>query len=244
MSALMAVDRGELIGRFHVGKRGVELALPGGVAGKAMPGRSARAACSSSMSAARSVTASRAASFCRPTCRPPTWAKRRPAFLLPPTYFCTSSIFEAGTIDLRVAVKLEHQVLFGLVGLFQQLQAAVAADAVRQVDDVVALAQLEKAVDDAAQPAARGAVQVGAMKQLAAADQRHAIGHQAKAGLQSARSDSAARPAAASRGRWRRFPATVRSRLGLADDEHVLPAGVAGAHRRRRARRAPWRCRR
>ena len=40
-----------------------------------------------------------------------------------------------------------HQVLFGLVRLFQQLQPAIAADAVRQMDDIVALAQLEKAVD-------------------------------------------------------------------------------------------------
>ena len=80
--------------------------------------------------------------------------------LLPPTYFCTSSIFDAGHVDLRAAVELELQVLFGLAVLLQQLQPAIAADAVRQVDDVVAFAQLEKAVDRAAQPAPRGPVQV------------------------------------------------------------------------------------
>ena len=114
------------------------------------------------------------------------WASVGRPFLLPPTYFCTSSIFEAGTKIFRVAVKLEHQVLFGLVPFFEQLQAAVAADAVRQVDDVVAFAQLEKAVDHAAQPPPRGAVQIGPVKQLAAADQRDALADQAKAGLQPA----------------------------------------------------------
>ena len=121
-----------------------------------MPGRDARAACSSSMSAARSITACLAASFCSAHSRPPICASVG-RLLLPPTYFCTSSIFDGRHVDFRAAVEFELEMLFDLVVLFQQLQAAIAADAVRQVDDVVPFAQLEKAVDHAAQPAPRWA---------------------------------------------------------------------------------------
>ena len=68
----------------------------------------------------------------------------------------------------------------------QQLQAAVLADAVREMDDVVPFAQLEKAVDHAAQPAPRGAGEVAAVKQLAAADQHDPLADQPKAGVQRA----------------------------------------------------------
>ena len=111
-----------------------------------MPGRASRAACSSIISAARSVTARCAASFCRTHALPPMCASKTFA-PLPPTYFCTSSIFAARHVDLRAAVVLQLQVLFGPAILLQQSQPAIAADAVRHVHDEVALAQLEKAVD-------------------------------------------------------------------------------------------------
>ena len=208
-----------------------------------MPGREARAACSSSMSAARSMTAC-CGRFFLPAPHPPAdVGQRRPAFLLPPTYFCTSSIFEAGTKIFVPPWNSSSRCSSACCVFSSSFKPAIAADAVRQVDDVVAFAQLEKAVDHAAQPAARRPVQVGAMKQLAAADQRDAVGHQAKAGLQPA--DRKVQPAGGGQPRRREdLLQPLRFGLGLADDEHVLPAGLAGAHRRRRARRAPWRCRR
>ena len=61
-----------------------------------MPGREARAACNSSMSPARSVTASSTRSFCRSQSRPPSLASVGRLFA-PPTYFCTSPILVVGT---------------------------------------------------------------------------------------------------------------------------------------------------
>ena len=66
----------------------------------------------------------------------------------------------------------------------QQLESAVASDAVREMDDVISLAQLEKAVDDPAQFAPGRPVQLGAMKQFAAADQRDPLRDQPEAGVQ------------------------------------------------------------
>ena len=63
---------------------------------KPIPGRDARVACKSSISAARSVTAARAFSFWRTQVRPPSLASTGRLFL-PPTYFCTRAIFELGT---------------------------------------------------------------------------------------------------------------------------------------------------
>ena len=65
-------------------------------AGKAMPGRLPRVAWRRIMSAAMSATAFCTASFCFSQAAPPTLASLG-ASLLPPTYFCTSSMQEAGT---------------------------------------------------------------------------------------------------------------------------------------------------
>ena len=124
------------------------------------------------MSAARSVTACCGGLFLPHPHPPADVGQRRPRFLLPPTYFCTSSIFEAGTKIFVPPWNSSSRCSSACSFFSSSLQPAIAADAVRQVDDVVAFAQLEKAVDHAAQPAPRGPVQVGAMKQLAAADQR------------------------------------------------------------------------
>ena len=61
-----------------------------------MPGRDARTACNSSMSAARSLTAAWTLPFCRSQVRPPSRASVG-RLLLPPTYFCTRPIFDDGT---------------------------------------------------------------------------------------------------------------------------------------------------
>ena len=57
--------------------------------------------------------------------------------------------------------------LFLLAVLFDQLQAAIAADAVGQMDDQIAFAQLEEAIDRLAQTPPRHAAQIAAMEQLA-----------------------------------------------------------------------------
>ena len=66
-------------------------------------------------------------------------------------------------------MELQHQVLFNLLLFFQQLQSAVAGDAVGQVHHQVAPAQLEKAVNHLAQPATCRTPQVRTPEQLAAA---------------------------------------------------------------------------
>ena len=58
--------------------------------------------------------------------------------------------------------------------LVEQLQPAVAADAVRQVNDEIALAELQEAVDRAAGGALRGARELGAMEELGGADEDQA----------------------------------------------------------------------
>ena len=55
-----------------------------------------------------------------------------------------------------------------LLFFFQQTHPAVSADAVRDVHDQVALAEIQKAVDHPAQPATRRAIQLVTMEQLAA----------------------------------------------------------------------------
>lgn len=67
-------------------------------------------------------------------------------------------------------MEFEHQVLFDLALFFQQLQTTIAADAVRQMDDVVPFVQLQEAIDHASKPRRVRPVQVGPQKQLAAAN--------------------------------------------------------------------------
>ena len=94
---------------------------------------------------------------------------------VPPTYFCTRSILIAGTIDLRAAVELDLQVLFLLALLLDQPQAAIPADAVGQMDDQVALAQVEERIDRLAQPPPRQPPQLAAVKQLAGGEDQSAL---------------------------------------------------------------------
>ncbi len=151
-------DRRQLVGRFLVGKRGVELALPvrvggkrdagprgagglqlehvGGQIGDGLPRRlllpHPHSAADVGQRAAGSSCCRRRISAPARSSRPARRfscrrGTRAPGALRPGRFFSSS------------------------------LQPAIAADAVREVHDVVAFAQLEKAVDHAAQPAARRA---------------------------------------------------------------------------------------
>ena len=127
----------------------------------------------------------------------------------------------AGHVELRAAVKLQFQVLLDLPVLLQQLQPAVAGDAVADVDHQVAFAQFEEAVDDPREPAVRRATQIGPAEQLAAAEQHDPLGHQPEAALQ--RADGKVQ--AALLGGPRRAEDIAQPAdfgLGLADDEHLL----------------------
>ena len=70
----------------------------------------------------------------------------------------------------RAAVEFDFQMFFDGAVLFQQLHAAIPADAVRQMHDVIAFAQFEEAIDHASQPPARRPGEILPMKQLAAGD--------------------------------------------------------------------------
>ena len=155
MSALMAAMRRQLVGRFGVRKRGVELLLPFGIGGKA-DARLRLAARLQIEHVAGQVDRRRAsaASFCRTQARPPILASVGRLFAAADVLLHQLDL-RGRHVDLRAAVELELQVLFGLAFFLQQLQAAIAADAVRQVDHVIAFAQLEKAVDHAPQAAPR-----------------------------------------------------------------------------------------
>ena len=139
-----------------------------------MPGRLARAACSSSMSLARSTTATSAASFCRTQALPPILASAGRA-LAAADILLHQLDLRRRHVDLRPAVELEFEMLFGVALFFQQPQAAITADAVGDVDHQVAFAQLQKAVDHAAQSPPRRPVDLGPMEQLVAADQHQAF---------------------------------------------------------------------
>ena len=79
-----------------------------------------RAACSSSMSAARSMTACSAASFCSDPSSAADLGQRRPA-LAAADVFLHQLDLRRRHEDLRAAVEFELQVLFGLAVLLQQL---------------------------------------------------------------------------------------------------------------------------
>jgi hypothetical protein len=87
--------------------------------------------------------------------------------------FCATDVFldeidlDRGDENLGAGVKLDLQVLFLLSLLVDEPQAAVAADAVGQVDDEVAFAKVEERIDRLAESSAGQAAQFGAMEELA-----------------------------------------------------------------------------
>ncbi len=109
-------------------------------------------------------------------------------------------------VELRLALKLQFEMLLDLPLLFHQLHAAVAGDAVAEMHDEVAFMQVEETIDRPAQPpptrtqgtgcptgrAGRralhvaGAIDPWSAKQLSAAQHHDAVGHQPEAVLQGA----------------------------------------------------------
>ena len=81
------------------------------------------------MSAARSITAFSAACFCRTQVLPPSLASVGRLFV-PPDVLLHQADLRGRHVELRAPVELQLQVLFDLAVLVQQLQAAVAGDAV------------------------------------------------------------------------------------------------------------------
>ena len=120
-----------------------------------MPGREARTACSSSISAAMSVTADSTRRFCFSQRRPPSRASIGRLFG-PADVLLHQADFRGGHVELGLALKFQFQVLLDLPVLFQQLHAAVAGDAVAEVYDEVAFVEIQEAVDRPAQPSAHG----------------------------------------------------------------------------------------
>ena len=137
-----------------------------------MPGWLARAAWMSISSAARSTTASATRFFRFSQADEPIFESGGFA-LPPPTYFCTRSILAIGTYSFVPSANSRSERLLGVLGrLVDQLQAAIAGDPVVDVDDQVALVQVEEAVDRPAlvPPAGRRPADVGAGEQLVVAD--------------------------------------------------------------------------
>ena len=176
------------------------------------------------MSAARSVTAFSAACFCRTQAAPPMCASGTAPPLAADVLLHQVDL-RAGHVDLRAAVVLELEMLLGLAVLLEQLQPAIAADAVRQMDDQIALPQLEKAVDRPRLPPPRGPREIVPLKQLRRAHQHDLLRHDAKPRLQV--------PHHQIKGTVDFFRRLVRRRLEqlaepldlglrLADDEHLL----------------------
>ena len=146
------------------------------------------------MSAARSVTASCDRLLLPPPQPAAELGQRRPALRAADVLLHQLDL-RAGHVELRAAVELQHQVLFDLLVLLQQLQAAVAGDAVRQTWTTRSPSRSSRKLS-ITRPSRRGGrpAQVGAVEQLAAADQHDPLGHQAKPGLAACRCGKCSRP--------------------------------------------------
>ena len=86
-------------------------------------------------------------------------------------------------VDLRALGKLDLQKLLGAALLLQQLEPPVATDAVGDMDDVIALVEIEKGVDRPGEPLARGprCSRLFAAEELGTADEHDLLRHQSKA---------------------------------------------------------------
>ena len=115
-------------------------------------------------------------------------------------------------VDLRALGKLELQKLLGAAVLLEELEPTVAADAVGDVDDVVALVEIEEGVDRPGEPLpGRPGRDLLAVEKLGAADQHELLGHHPKPAREPAAGE--VEPLGAGRGRARRAvrPAAVSS---------------------------------
>ena len=128
-------------------------------------------------------------------------------------------------VELRLALKLQFEVFLDLPVLLHRLHAAVAGDAVAEVYDQVAFVEVQETVDRPAQPPADGrrTLHVGTAEKLAAAQQHDAVGHQPEAVLQGADGKMEAAVAGKLRaGKNLAQPADFG--LGLTDEEDLLAA--------------------
>ena len=165
---LDGVDGGQLVGRFVVGERGVELALPFGVGGKgdAGPRRPRRLQFEH---VGRQIGHRLLDALLLPLPKPAAELGQRGPALRAADVFLHQADLRGGHVELRPPGELQFQVFLDLPVLFQQFQPAIAGDAVADVDHKIALAQFEETVDHPGQPAMRRPTQIGAAEQLAAA---------------------------------------------------------------------------
>ena len=168
MSCLIDVDRGQLVGRFAVGERGVELALPFGVGGigDAGPRGTGRLQFEH---VGRQIDDRLADAVLLPLPKPAAELGQRGPALRAADVFLHQADPRGGHVELRPPGELQFQMFLDLPVLLQQFQPPVASDAVADVDHEIAFAQFEEAVDDPRQPAMRRATQVGPAEQLTAA---------------------------------------------------------------------------
>ena len=127
-----------------------------------------------------------------------------------------------GHIDPCALGKLHIEKLLGAVLLLQQFQSAVAANAVRNMHDIVAILQIQKRVDRPRQAVFGGtANNVLAAKQLRGADQHQFLAHQPEACRQVP--DCKMQPPFL---RWttrgKQFTEAMCFRFCWADDPHLL----------------------
>ena len=145
--ALDLAEGGELVGRLLVGEGGLELgcqSVSGGI-GDAGLGLAQRL----QLDHLAGQVEDRLLDACPSCC----------CQLVPPSFDSSGSALRAADVllhqvdlrrrhvDARAVAELQDQVLLGLAVLLQHLHAAVAGDAVADVDDQVALVQVEEAVD-------------------------------------------------------------------------------------------------
>ena len=174
---LGCLDRRELVGRLLERKGGLELGHPVAVLGGiGKPRLAGRWAWMSSSSWARSTTASATRFFRFSQVDEPIFESTGAA-LPPPTYFCTRSILAIGTYSFVPSANSSSRVSSACsADLIDELQAAIAGDAVVDVDDQVALVQVEEAVDGPALVPSPGdrAADVGPGEELVVGDDQGA----------------------------------------------------------------------
>ena len=148
--------------------------------------------------------------------------ERRSA-LVPPTYFCTRSIFELAHTFVS-ALKLQVPDAPRPALPFPAIPARGTGDAVRHVHHQFAFAEFQETVDDFGQPPPGGTLEFGAVKQFGAADQHDCLGHQRETALHA--SQRKVQPSLLCQlGGGEDFGQAAGFRLSLTNDEHLLADG-------------------
>ena len=181
--ALDGPDRIELVDRLVVGKRGVEFALPKRIRRKA-DSRQRRAGGLQLDHLHGDVGHGQLGRLLLPLPGLSADGRKVGPSAAAADVLLHHLNFRDRHVDLRAAAELQLEMFFGLLFVLEQLQSAVAADAVADVHDQVAFAQVEEAVDRAAQPPPRRPGHVGPPEQLPGADQNNPLVAQPEAVLQ------------------------------------------------------------